>query len=193
MPLENRCFSRWIDFSSSFVPIFFDEMRNQNQIFERQLLYSFESFFRLFKLLKKIAERFLFRGEKRLSKEVVKEINSSDIFYQFLSRNFEILMRQTIVGRISPRVIAKVTLKRQKSRFFSAKRNRIIRYFISWKFLQILKIDFSENGWKRESGVEENRERRGRGSKVIGIGSTASFRAIHPPLSTSFLPGNLIC
>lgn len=47
--------------------------------------------------------------------------------------------------------------------------------------------------WKRESGVEENRERRGRGSKVIGIGSTASFRAIHPPLSTSFLPGNLIC
>lgn len=46
---------------------------------------------------------------------------------------------------------------------------------------------------ERESSVEENRERRGRGSKVIGIGSTASFRAIHPPLSTSFLPGNLIC
>lgn len=53
---------------SIFLPLSFQSSsmrsRNQNQIFERQLLYSFESFFRLFKLLKKIAERFLFRGEK---------------------------------------------------------------------------------------------------------------------------------
>lgn len=53
---------------SIFLPLSFESSsmrsRNQNQIFERQLLYSFESFFRLFKLLKKITERFLFRGEK---------------------------------------------------------------------------------------------------------------------------------